>query len=135
MQAKLCVKCKKNVAVVFITKMENGKALNEGYCLSCARKLGIPQINDMMKQMGITDEDLENLDDLSDNMSAMFGQMQPADGAEEDEVDSQTATFPLLHQLFGGSERHRKKRAARKRRLRLPHPRRPGNTNSWIPIV
>ena len=122
MQAKLCVKCKKNVAVVFITKMENGNALNEGYCLSCARKLGIPQINDMMKQMGITDEDLENLDDLSDNMSAMFGQMQPADGAEDDEVDSQTATFPLLHQLFGGSDRHPEKSGGTEKEAPPPPP-------------
>ena len=96
----MCTKCKKNVAVVFITKMENGVTLNEGYCLRCARSLGIPQINDAVKQMGISEEDL---DLLSDEMSSMFGQRDTED-CEEDEADSQTATFPLLSQLFGGSQ-------------------------------
>ena len=44
MQPKMCCKCKKNVAVIFITKVENGVTLNEGYCMKCARSLGIPQI-------------------------------------------------------------------------------------------
>ena len=100
MQPKMCAKCKKNVAVVFITKMENGVTLNEGYCLRCARSLGIPQINEAVKQMGISEEDL---DLLSDEMSSMFGQRDTED-CEEDEADSQTATFPLLSQLFGNSQ-------------------------------
>jgi len=96
MQPKLCTKCKKNIAVVFITKVENGVTLNEGYCIKCARSLGIPQIDAAVKQMGFSDEDL---DSLSDEMSNMFGQMEGS--GEEDEADSQTATFPLLNQLFG----------------------------------
>ena len=59
MQPKMCSKCKKNIAVVFITKVENGVTMNEGYCLKCARSLGIPQIDQAVKQMGISDEDLE----------------------------------------------------------------------------
>ena len=51
MQPKLCTKCKKNIAVVFITKIEAGKTMNEGYCLKCARSLGIPQIDEAVKQM------------------------------------------------------------------------------------
>ena len=97
MQPKMCTKCKKNIAVVFITKIENGATMNEGYCLKCARSLGIPQIDSAVKQMGISEEDL---DTLSDEMSSMFGQMELADG-EDDEVESQTATFPLLNQMFG----------------------------------
>ena len=97
MQPKLCTKCKKNIAVVFITKVENGVTMNEGYCIKCARSLGIPQIDAAVKQMGFSEEDL---DSLSDEMSNMFGQMEGAMG-EDDEVDSQTATFPLLNQLFG----------------------------------
>ena len=97
MQPKMCVKCKKNIAVVFITKMENGVTLNEGYCLKCARSLGIPQINEAVKQMGISEDEL---DALSDEMSSVFGQKETEDG---DEIDSQTATFPLLNQLFGGN--------------------------------
>ena len=99
MQPKLCSKCKKNIAVVFISKIENGVTMNEGYCLKCARSLGIPQIDQAVKQMGISEDDL---DALSDEMSSMFGQME---GEEEktDEFDSRTATFPMLNQLFGGN--------------------------------
>ena len=99
MQPKMCIKCKKNIAVLFITRIENGKSLNEGYCLRCARSLGIPQIDDAVRQMGISEEDL---DMLSDEMGNMFGQMDDADKHDDDEVDSQTATFPMLNQLFGG---------------------------------
>ncbi len=97
MQPKLCSKCKKNIAVVFITKVENGVTMNEGYCIKCARSLGIPQIDQAVKQMGFSDEDL---DTLSDEMSNMFGQLD-RDDESEDDMDSQTATFPMLNQLFG----------------------------------
>ena len=100
MQPKMCSKCKKNIAVVFITKVENGVTLNEGYCLKCARSLGIPQIDQAVKQMGISEEDL---DMLTDEMSSMFGQRDDSTDADDDEIDSQTATFPLLNQLFGGN--------------------------------
>ena len=96
MQPKMCVKCKKNVAVVFITKIENGNTLNEGYCLKCARSLGVPQIDQVVKQMGISEDDL---DMLSDEMSSMFGQNDTED--DEDSPERRTATFPLLNQLFG----------------------------------
>ena len=95
MQPKLCTKCKKNIAVVFITKVENGVAMNEGFCLRCARSLGIPQIDAAVKQMGFSEEDLDN---LSDEMSNMFGQNEAQD--EDEESESRTATFPMLNQLF-----------------------------------
>ena len=100
MQPKMCTKCKKNVAVVFITKVENGVTMNEGYCLKCARSLGIPQIDQAVRQMGISEEDL---DMLSDEMSSMFGQRENNGEEDSDEIDSQTATFPLLNQMFGNS--------------------------------
>ena len=96
MQPKMCTKCKKNIAVVFITKVENGVTLNEGYCLKCARSLGIPQIDAAVKQMGFSDEDL---DTLSDEMSSMFSQREESD---DEEPDSRTATFPMMNQLFSG---------------------------------
>ncbi|MBR4971663.1 MAG: ATP-dependent Clp protease ATP-binding subunit, partial [Oscillospiraceae bacterium] len=99
MQPKLCTKCKKNIAVVFVTRMENGNTMNEGYCLKCARSLGIPQIDQAVKQMGFSEEDL---DTLSDEMNSMFGQIDQGDH-DEDDMDSQTATFPLLNQLFGSN--------------------------------
>ena len=103
MQPKMCTKCKKNIAVVFITKVENGVTLNEGYCLKCARSLGIPQIDAAVKQMGFSDEDL---DTLSDEMSSMFSQREDSD---DDEPDSRTATFPMMNQLFGADSLPAKK--------------------------
>ncbi len=99
MQPKLCTKCKKNIAVVFITKVENGVTMNEGYCLKCARSLHIPQIEQVVKQMGFSEDDL---DQLTDEMSSMFSQSEMGD---EEEPDSRTATFPLINQLFG-SDKH-----------------------------
>ena len=98
MQPKLCTKCKKNIAVIFMTKIENAVTMNEGFCLRCARSLGIPQIDAAVKQMGFSDEDL---DTLSDEMSNMFGQLEENPGDDDDDMDSQTATFPMLNQLFG----------------------------------
>ena len=98
MQPKLCTKCKKNIAVIFMTKIENGVTMNEGFCLRCARSLGIPQNDAAVKQMGFSDEDL---DTLSDEMSNMFGQLEENPGDDDDDMDSQTATFPMLNQLFG----------------------------------
>ena len=101
MKPKLCVKCKKNVAVIFITRVEDGVTLNEGYCIKCARSLGIPQIDDAVKQMGLSEEDLDR---LTEEMSDMFPDPQEDEG-DGDEVESQTATFPLLNQLFGGEQK------------------------------
>ena len=105
MQPKLCTKCKKNIAVVFITKMENGVTMNEGYCLRCARSLGIPQIEDVVKQMGFSEEDL---DTLTDEMSSMFSQPGESE-TDDDEPDGRTATFPMMNQLFGAGNLPSKK--------------------------
>ena len=106
MQPKLCTKCKKNIAVVFITKMENGVTMNEGYCLRCARSLGIPQIEDVVKQMGFSEDDL---DALSDEMSSMFSQPGESE-TDDDEPDGRTATFPMMNQLFGAGNMPAKKK-------------------------
>ena len=103
MQPQLCSRCKKNVAVVFITRMENGKNINEGLCLKCAKNLGLPQVNEMMQRMGITDEDLDN---ISNEMMSAFGGAESLEGIDapdgDDEEDGKTATFPFLGRLFGG---------------------------------
>ena len=107
MQPTLCSKCKKNVAVVFISRMnEKNEMVNEGLCLQCAAKLGLPQVEDMMKRMGITPEDLENIN--SEMMQAFGGAEEMSDlpeGGEEDddEESGKTATFPFLNRLFGNS--------------------------------
>ena len=132
MQPKLCAKCKKNVAVVFITKIENGVTLNEGYCLKCARSLGIPQIDEAVRQMGISEEDL---DMLSDEMGNMFGQMDDTDRFDDDEIDSQTATFPLLNQLFGGNANTPSNPAPKKEKEEKgsgEHPRKKANKHKFL---
>ena len=104
MQPTLCSRCKKNVAVVFISRMnEKNEMVNEGLCLKCAAQLGLPQVEDMMKRMGITPEDLENIN--SEMMQAFGGAEEmndlPDGGEDEDDEESgKTATFPFLNRLF-----------------------------------
>ena len=109
MQPTLCSKCKKNVAVVFISRQnEKGEMVNEGLCLKCAAQLGLPQVEEMMKKMGISPEDLEN---INNEMMQAFGgaeelsdmtEAQDDDG-DDDEESGKTATFPFLNRLFGSS--------------------------------
>ena len=130
MQPKLCTKCKKNIAVVFITKVENGVTMNEGYCLKCARSLGIPQIEAAVKQIGFSEDDL---DSLSDEMSNMFGQLDTAD-ENDDEVDSQTATFPLINQLFNGMNmpEKRKEKGEDSERQEGEHPKKKKSKHKFL---
>ena len=107
MQPTLCSKCKKNIAVIFITKIENGKSENEGLCLKCARELGIKPVDEMMQRMGISDDDLEN---MNSELSGAFEGMEMMNPQEpeqdsDDEQESQTATFPFLNKLFGNADR------------------------------
>ena len=104
MQPQLCSKCKKNLAVVFITRQENGRNINEGLCLKCAKNLGLPQVDEMMRRMGITDEDLDN---ISNEMMGAFGGAENLEGLVDadnmdDDEDGKTATFPFLSRFFGG---------------------------------
>ena len=64
----LCSICKKNYAVVFITKIINGKQKQEGLCLSCAKKQGIQPINQLIEQTGMTDRDIETLNKQMGNL-------------------------------------------------------------------
>ena len=102
MQPTLCARCKKNVAVVFISRMnEKNEQVSEGLCLQCAAKLGLPQVEDMMKRMGITPEDLES---LSGEMMQAFGGAEELedvpddDGGDEDE--RQDSYFPVFESLI-----------------------------------
>ena len=113
MRPTMCTRCHKNVAVIFITKIEGSETKNEGLCLKCARELGIKPVDDMMKKMGISDEDLES---ISTEMMSAFGGAEEAEGlspadseepqdsdAGEEEDEGRTATFPFLSKLFGSS--------------------------------
>ena len=103
MQVKMCSRCGKNMAVVFITKMEGNETKNEGLCLKCARELHIKPVDEMMEKMGISDEDLDSLS--GDMMNALNGveSLMDIDGTSDDsDDDGKTATFPFLNRLFGG---------------------------------
>ncbi len=113
MQPTLCSRCKKNVAVVFISKMEGDKTINEGLCLKCAKELGLPQVDDMMKRMGISDEDLDTLN--NEMLQAMNGvenieDLPGGEDAGEEEEEGKTATFPFLNRLFSGESRQGRER-------------------------
>ena len=118
----LCVRCKKRTAIVFVQRMEAGQPKQEGYCLTCARELGIKPVDDLMKQFGVSDQDLENMEERMSSFmeeageNGMFpfgpmgGQEDPdADDSGEGDEDGFTpggsATFPFG---FGAKEKKEK---------------------------
>ena len=106
MEPTICARCKKNVAVIFITRIEGNDSRNEGLCLKCARELHIKPVDDIISKMGLSDEDL---DSLQGDMSTMLGEglaalQQAATDADEtgdDDDEGKTATFPFLSRLMG----------------------------------
>ena len=105
MEPTICVRCKKNIAVIFITKIEGNTTKNEGLCLKCAKELHIKPVDDMIGKMGLSDEDIESLQgDVGTLMGEGLAALQAAamendSGEEEDE--GKTATFPFLSRLMG----------------------------------
>ncbi len=129
MQPTICGRCHKNVAVIFITKIENGVPSNEGLCLKCARELNIKPVDDMLKKMGISDDDIEN---LSDEMMGAFGGAEELAVTEDDEDEDDdeddsdvgnTATFPFLSRLFSGSDASSQDQKSEKKPNREPRDR------------
>ncbi|MCL1867065.1 MAG: ATP-dependent Clp protease ATP-binding subunit, partial [Oscillospiraceae bacterium] len=76
-----CNRCKKRLAVVFITTMQGNEKHNEGLCLVCAKELGIPQVSEYMKQMGLSEDDIE------ESYNAIFGNDDDFDDDEDDDID------------------------------------------------
>lgn len=104
MQAAMCSRCGKNVAVIFVTKSENGIQKNEGYCLKCARELHLPAIDDMMNRFGISDDDIEQ---ATEAMAGAFGgleQLMPQDAEDDGDADSEgkAPTFPFFKMFMNG---------------------------------
>jgi len=121
MHPTICSRCKKNIAVIFITKIENGKTTNEGICLKCASEMGLKPVNDIMNRMGITEEDIENVSNELMQVMEDAGELMPADGDDQDDAGT-TATFPFLNRLFNApahgdepapTQRDREKRDSR----------------------
>ncbi len=105
MQPTLCAKCHKNVAVVFVQRIENGENKTEGLCLSCAKEMGINAMDpNLLKQMGLSEDDVQNL--TEEMMSAMGGDgvlSSEGEDSDSEEDEGKTATFPFLNKLFGGA--------------------------------
>ncbi len=113
----LCVRCKKNMAVVFINKIEpDGKQINEGYCLSCAKELNIGAVSDMIKSLGISPEEFDNMNsesmrmmqDMSESgefdpsmFGEMFGELGDFDDAEDGGA-TKKSPLSFLSNMFGG---------------------------------
>ena len=105
----VCIRCQKRPAIIFVQRMENGQMKNEGYCLHCARELHIKPVEDLMHQFGMSDEDMDNMEDRMEQMmgemgeganpfSMMMNGLNPAgDESESDEdlVPGSSATFPI----------------------------------------
>ena len=106
MQPTLCARCHKNMAVVFINRIENGQSHQEGLCLKCARELHIKPIDDIISKMGINDEELDGLSsEMMEAMQNLSGNGDDLMNIENDDDssddDGKTATFPFLNRLFG----------------------------------
>lgn len=123
----LCKKCNKRPAIVFVQHMEGANTKSDGYCLTCAHDLGIKPVNDMMKQFGISESDLENMEErfagfvgeggieamqdpaFAAEMSAMAGEPAEGEREEEDFTPGGSATFPFV---FGGQRKEEEERRA-----------------------
>ena len=105
----VCIRCQKRPAIIFVQRMENGQMKNEGYCLHCARELHIKPVEDLMHQFGMSDEDMDNMEDRMEQMmgemgeganpfSMMMNGLNPAGDepeSDEDLVPGSSATFPI----------------------------------------
>ena len=110
----VCIRCQKRPAIIFVQRMENGQMKNEGYCLHCARELHIKPVEDLMKQFGMSDEDMDNMEDRMENMmqelgdsgdpfSMMMNMGRPqGEEGDEDLMPGSSATFPLS--MNGGTQ-------------------------------
>ncbi len=98
----LCSRCKKRTAVVFISTMQGTEKRDEGLCLLCAKELGVPQVNDYLKQMGITDEELE------ESYKMLFGEEADGESDDESEDDDEFSPggagtmMPFFQRFLGG---------------------------------
>ena len=106
----VCIRCKKRPAIIFIQRMENSQMKQEGYCLHCARELHIKPVDDLMKQFGMSEQDLDTMEDRMESMMEELGDANPLsmmmnmglpgqnrdeEETEEDLVPGSSATFPL----------------------------------------
>ncbi len=95
---EMCARCHKRVAVVYVTKIENGETVTEGICLKCAKELGIKPVNDILEKMGVPADSIDELDAELENMAE---QMTELVAAEPEEGGEGRAPSINLSELFG----------------------------------
>ena len=120
----LCVRCKKRTAVVFIQRMENGKPIQEGYCLTCAKALHIKPVDDLMQRFGMSDQDLENMEERMSSFleEAAQGGLVPtdSDGDEADQEDFVPGGSPAFPFGIGGTAPAEEKKNGRGKKDKAP---------------
>ena len=103
----MCTRCKKRPAVVFVSGSTDAQQ-SQGYCLVCAKELGIKPVNDLMEKMGITEEMMESMESELSGLMSMDGAMMPTDDDDDENGDENSftqggaATFPFLKNIFQG---------------------------------
>ena len=93
---KLCSKCKKRPAVVFVSDMSNPNAEPNGLCLVCAKELGIKPVEDMLKKMNISDEDIEQMSDQFMDIMALNEENDDIDDADLNDETFDLGTAPAM---------------------------------------
>ena len=127
----VCIRCQKRPAIIFIQRMENGQMKQEGYCLHCARELHIKPVDDLMKQFGMSEQDLDNMENRMESMMEELGDSNPlsmlmnmsgsgedadAENMDEDLVPGSNATFPLGFTRHGKAGRRQKGRPQKRQK-------------------
>ena len=110
---QLCSRCHKRAAVVFITKYENGKSVQEGLCLHCAKELGIAQVDNVLQNMGISEEDIDNMEN---EMNALIAGGTDEDNSDDDEENNSRTPAIDFAKLFGGSKKKKQSKIVNKKK-------------------
>ena len=98
MEMQMCARCKKRLAVVFITRMENNQTVNEGLCLRCARELGIKPVSDMLGKMGLDDEAIEK---MNSEMNDVVESLADASNDDGEDGGAPAVDIPKIFQNLG----------------------------------
>ncbi len=123
MNTIMCSRCHKRLAVIFITRVENGESKQEGICINCARELGIKPVNDIIQKMGLSDDDIERMNsdveqliengDMNDESGLSLFSEPPTSPDAKDSEKTPTINFgELLRKSMGGGD---KKQSGKKR--------------------
>ena len=138
----VCIRCQKRPAIIFIQRMENGQMKQEGYCLHCARELHIKPVDDLMKQFGMSEQDLDNMENRMESMMEEMGDSNPlsmlmnmsASGEDADAENMDEDLVPAAMPPSRWALPARRSRTAKKRPTTRAAKSRP-SASFWIPTA